>query len=251
MASGTLPHTIKLQGASNARDLGGYVGRDGRRVRRGVVFRSASLAGMTPADIATVDSLGLRTVCDHRGVGERAKRPAPLQALQHVKVHSLPIEPRIGASVRDLMATKEATGEDVMSLMRKAYLAYAREFHPAYAQMFDLVSKAENHAVLFHCSAGKDRTGFGAALLLTSLGVAWDDVLADYMATNELWQPDPELIERIPPTIASVLLRVHEELLTAAFDAIREDYGSIEAYFKTRLGLGPPALEAWRHLLLE
>jgi protein-tyrosine phosphatase len=249
--SHTLPHSIALQGATNVRDLGGYIGDGGRRVRSGVVFRSASLAGMTPSDIATLDGLGLRTVCDLRGVEERAKRPAPLDALPHVQVHSLPIEPRVGASVRDLMETKEATGEDVMTLMRRAYVAYAREFHGAYAAMFRLVEGAENHAVLFHCSAGKDRTGFGAALLLTSLGVAWDDVMADYMATNALWQPDAELFERIPPAFAAVLLRVHEELLTASFDAIRENYGSVEAYLGARLGLGPERLEGWRDLLLE
>ncbi|HKM64224.1 MAG TPA: tyrosine-protein phosphatase [Acidisphaera sp.] len=249
--SDRLPRSIALEGATNVRDLGGYVGAGGRRVRSGVVFRSASLAGMTPADIVTLDSLGLRTVCDLRGVAERSKRPAPLESLPHVQVHSLPIEPRVGASVRDLMATEEATGEDVMSLMRKAYLAYAREFHFAYAQMFRMVANAENHAVLFHCSAGKDRTGFGAALLLTSLGVAWEDVLADYMATNELWQPDAELLERIPPPIAAVLLRVHEDLLTAAFDAIREHYGMIDTYLEARLGMGPRSLAAWRDLLLE
>jgi protein-tyrosine phosphatase len=244
------PILVPLEGATNVRDLGGYATRDGGRVRTGLVFRSASLAGMTPRDVAALDALGLRTICDLRGVRERERALAPLDAVPHVTVHPLPIEPTVGASLRDIAATREATGEDVMSIMRRAYVAYVRDFPDRYRTIFAYAADPSTQAVLFHCSAGKDRTGFGAALLLTALGVAWDDVLADYMATNRLWQPPEDLFERLPEAVTSVLLRVHEDLLVLAFDTIRADHGTVDAYLEARLGLDAPARERLRAALV-
>jgi protein-tyrosine phosphatase len=103
---------------------------------------------------------------------------------------------------------------------------------------------------LFHCSAGKDRTGFGAALLLTALGVGWDDVLADYLATNRLWQREIARNFELPPPVKDVLLSAHESLLTAAFDAIRGAYGSVDAYLEQAIGLDTAARAALADRLL-
>ena len=110
---------MPLEGASNLRDLGGWPVADGRRVRRGLIFRSATLANLTEADQALVAGLGIRTVCDLRGVNEAALRPSRLPPSAE-RVH-LPIEPSVGASLRDLMLREESTGEDVVSLLRRAY----------------------------------------------------------------------------------------------------------------------------------
>jgi protein-tyrosine phosphatase len=247
----TLPIVVPLEGATNVRDLGGYRGADGRRVARGRIFRSASLVGMTPADVARLDALGLRTICDLRGLREAARAPAPLDAIPHVQVHSVPIEPTVGVTLRAIEETRPATAADVMDIMRRAYRSYGSEAHGPYRVIFGFARDPEKHALLFHCSAGKDRTGFGAALLLWTLGVGWDDIMADYMATNALWQPDPELAERLPPPVAEVLLRVHEELLPLAFDTIRAEHGSIEAFLEARLGVDAAARDELRALLLE
>ena len=246
-----VPILVPLEGATNVRDIGGRRGADGRRVRTGRLFRSASLVGMTPADVARLDALGLRTICDLRGLKEAARAPAPLESVPHVTVHPVPIEPTVGATLRAIEETRPATGEDVMAILRRAYVAYSRECWEPYRTIFAFARDPSRHGLLFHCSAGKDRTGFGAALIQTALGVAWDDIMDDYMATNRLWQPDPALAERLPPPVAAVLLRVHEELLPLAFDTLRADWGSPEAFMEARLGMGPAERAAFRALMLE
>ena len=198
-----LPRPVALAGASNVRDLGGWPAAGGR-VRFGRVFRAAALSGLTPADAAALAGLRVRTVCDLRGTAERAAAPSRLAA---VAVHSLPIEPSVGASLRDILDTRDATGEDVLTLMRAAYTAYALDWAHHYRVVFDLLLD-EREALLFHCSAGKDRTGFGAALILTALGTPRDAVMTDYLASNQLWQGDAQIAAGLPPEIAAHLLLV-------------------------------------------
>ncbi len=247
LAADDLPRSLTLQGASNVRDLGGWKTTDGRRVRFGLVYRAAALSALTEADAEALAATGLRTVCDLRGLVERERGPSRLHG---VNTHALSIEPSLGASLRDIAARREATNEDVMVLMRAAYIAYAMDWSHRYRAMFDLLL-ADELPLLFHCTAGKDRTGFGAALLLTALGVSEADVEADYIATNRLWRGDSELSSVLPENVARVLLRVHPELLHAAFGAVRDTHGTVDAYLEQRIGLGAARREALRARLLE
>lgn len=251
-AVGRLPYALALEGASNVRDLGGWAVAGGGRVAFGRVFRGAALTRLTDADRVTLAALGLRTVCDLRGVRERERAPSRLDGLEWVEIHSLPIEPTVGGSLSDILATREATGEDVLALLQRAYLAYAFDCVPRYGAMFDLILQGEDRLpLLFHCSAGKDRTGFGAALVLAALDVPWESIVEDYLATNRLWRSDPELARELPPVVAEKLLGVHAELLENAFAAIRRESGSMDRYFETVLGLTPPRRERLRALLVE
>jgi protein-tyrosine phosphatase len=99
----------------------------------------------------------------------------------------------------------------------------------------------ENLPLLMHCSAGKDRTGFGSALLLTALGEPWDVVVEDYLATNTQWRREIGASFDLPAPLKEVLFGAHEALLTAAFDAIRERYGSVNAYLEEAIGLDAAA----------
>jgi protein-tyrosine phosphatase len=244
-----LPHAVPLEGASNLRDLGGWPVADGRRVRRGVIYRSATLAHLTEADVAIVGSLGIRTVCDLRGVQEAAHRPSRLpEGAERVP---LPIEPTVGASLRDLLRREEATGEDVVDLLRRAYLDYGTRFLGAYRRMLGLLLEPGRTALLFHCSAGKDRTGLGAALVLTALGATRETVLADYLATERLWRRDYAVPPETPKPLADALLAVHPELLEAALDAAVEPFGGVPGLVERGLALDPPRLARLRDLLLE
>ncbi len=243
-----LPRSLLLEGASNVRDLGGWTGADGRRVRFGLVYRAAALSSLTDADAAALTATGLRSVCDLRGTVEQARGPSRMPG---VTTHALGIEPSLGASLRDLAARRAATDADVMTLMRSAYVAYVMDWSHRYRALFALLLDGDALPLLFHCTAGKDRTGVGAALLLTALGVSADDVMADYIATNRLWRGDSELTKVLPENVARVLLKVHPELLDAAFDAIRAAHGTVEGYFEARLGLGPVEVAALRDRLLE
>lgn len=242
----TLPLTVALEGASNVRDLGGYTGRDGRRVRQGLVFRSAALATLTPRDLETMNALGLRVMCDFRGVEERARAPTILTG---PRIVSLPIEPSVGAGLRDILHTQEATGEALHAVLERAYVAYALSSTTQYGTLFEQL--LEGTPLLFHCSAGKDRTGFGAALILTALGVAWDDVVADFEATNRLWRRDTVSASDLPRHVQDSLLQAEPVLLSAAFAAAKREYGSMDRYFERALGLDAIRREALYQALLE
>ena len=240
-----LPISLALSGASNVRDLGGWPAPGGT-VRRGRVFRAAALNGLTETDCALLRGLGIRVVCDFRGTTERAAAPC---ALSGVDVRSLPIEPSVGASLLDILATREATGEDTDALMRAAYVAYATESSHCYRALFDAILDGEG-PVLFHCSAGKDRTGFGAALILMALGVEWHVILRDYLSSNTFWRGDATMAAGIPPHVAAGLLRVRTELLEAAFAAIGDAHGGFAHYAETDLGLTEARLARLRDMLI-
>jgi protein-tyrosine phosphatase len=244
--------TIALQGASNLRDLGGWPAAGGKQVRRGLLYRAPALIGLTAEDEATIAALGLRTVCDLRGVREREVTPVILGDARHVH---LPIEPSVGAGLRDILRTGQASGHvspaDMFALLREAYEAYALLSAVQYRRLFEQILAPGGLPLLLHCSAGKDRTGFGSALILTALGVAWEDVLTDYLATNLQWKREIASKLELPPELADVLLSVHADLLTAAFDAARRAHGSMDAYLETELGLDAPARAKLAALLLE
>lgn len=118
-----------------------------------------------------------------------------------------------------------------------------------YRALFDAILDGDG-AVLFHCSAGKDRTGFGAALILTALGVEWDVILRDYLSSNTLWRGDTVMAADIPPHVARGLLTVRAELLEAAFAEIAEAHGSFERYAGAKLGLTTARLARLRGMLI-
>ena len=242
-----LPFSVPLSGTSNFRDLGGYRTADGKRVRRGMVFRSAALVSLTSEDEQTLAELGLRTVCDFRGTRERA---SSVTQVPGATVLSLPIEPVVGASLRDLLHTKQATGEALESVLRQGYRGYALAGTLQYRAMLDRLIEGDT-PLLFHCTAGKDRTGYGAAMLLTVLGVPWEQVVADFEATNRLWRRESEPGAGLPVEIRESLLRADPALLSSAFAAARKEYGSFERYAEQALGLGRERLARLRAVLLE
>jgi protein-tyrosine phosphatase len=234
-----LPNPIELENASNLRDVGGWRTSEGGRVRPGLIYRASALLELSQADLVTLAGLGIRTVCDLRGSREGTARPVRITGARH---EHFPIEPSVGGSLRDILRTGVATGhtspDDMMALMRDAYRAYALQSFTQYRSLFALLLADDGLPLLFHCAAGKDRTGFGAALILTALGVSWDDVVADYVATNRLWRREFAVFEMAPP-LKEVLLSAHPELLMAAFAAIKGAYGSVDTYLEQAIGLGP------------
>jgi protein-tyrosine phosphatase len=238
---------VALEGASNFRDLSGYRTADGRTIRTGKIYRSARLSELTPADVATLTALNIQTICDFRGEVEIESAPGRLG--DPARMHRLTIQPTLGASLQDLLDTGVATGVAVRDLMRAVYRAYATDYAPRYRALFDLMVEEPNLPLLFHCSAGKDRAGFGAALLLRALGVPHDAVIEDYLLTNTHWRGASSLIHA-PEEIRKVIAQADPDYLQAAFDAIDESTGSLEAYLAGPLGLDATRREKLRANLL-
>lgn len=215
---------------------------------RPALFRSDHLGALDAQDADHIRSLGIRRVVDLRGIAERSCAPC---TLEDVTVHSLPIEPTIVQKLTDLIAAgHKLSAADVVALMQETYRGFVRGNTHRFAELFGLLLES-NQPTVFHCTAGKDRTGFAAALVLRSLGVSEEDVMRDYLLTNQLLKP-PEASRRgLAPEAVSVLWRVQPEFLNAAFEAVDADYGGLDDYFREGLLLGDAERARLRQLYLE
>ena len=239
----------RLIGASNFRDVGGYVSSDGRRVRQGRIFRSNQLGQLTAHDLAQLETLGVHSVVDFRSDDEVAKAGPGL--LTGALRHTLPIDPSIGYQLRTRLEggqpiNRQVTEELMCDLYRGFVCDHARHFR----RFFELLL-AESTPLVFHCSAGKDRTGFAAALILSALGVSRDLVFQDYMLTNLLWKIDPLSMGDLPADVMTALGRAEEAFLSAAFETITTEFGSMDHYLSLELGLHTPERTRLSDLYLE
>jgi protein-tyrosine phosphatase len=227
---------FNLAGASNFRDLGGYPGKDGRRLRWRQIFRSNHLGHVTEADIAILRGLGLKSAFDFRGTEERL---AAMCGLTEVAVHSLPIEPTVVAALHARLAAGVAlSSADALDVMRDSYRNYVRQNTPSFRALFAHLLE-DRAPLVIHCTAGKDRTGFACALILHALGVPDDLIAQDYLLTNRFYRRDASASSDLPDDVRQVLGSVEASFLAAAFDAIGADYGNLENYFRDGLGLTP------------
>ncbi len=239
--------SIALQGASNFRDVGGYTTQDGRKVRRGQVFRSDHLAGLTADDLQQVQRIGLTHSLDFRGVAECAATPYAVAGVQRV---ALTIEPSVIAKMQALVAQGiEPTTEETVELMRGTY----RDFVNHNADTFGRFLKhllAQSTPQVFHCTAGKDRTGFAAALLLSALGVDRATIEHDYLLTNQLYRRDPHIEGKGPAHVMKVLWQVQPAFLHAAFEAV-DQQGGMQDYLHGPIGLDTQEVQGLRDWLLQ
>jgi len=254
-----------LTGVRNFRDVGGLTTGDGRRVRRGVLYRSGHLAHAGEQDTAYLASLGLHTILDFRNASDMALE-GPDVALPGVRNVNMPLsDPASGAEfwrrVRegDLPALREALGEGrAAARMTRSYRALVRDRTGEHTRMLQLLSDS-SVPVLLHCAAGKDRAGTSMAIVLLALGVDRDQISADYLLSN-----DPARRYRVlrsagaepatHPEVAALLAPLFEAriaYLDAAFDTVEELWGSPDRYLAEGLGLTPQRRERLGELLLE
>jgi protein-tyrosine phosphatase len=228
---------LNLAGASNFRDLGGYPAKAGRLTRWGLLFRSNHLGHLTGEDIAVLSQLGLKSAFDLRGAEERLPTLCKHDA---ITVHSLPIEPVTMAVLRERLATGKPCGtEETAEIMRESYRNYVRHNTASYKTLFAHLLD-DTAPLVIHCTAGKDRTGFAAALILKALGASDDLVVEDYLLTNRFYRrTEAGLSSELPDEVRAVLGSVEASFLSASLDTVRTDYGDLEAYFEAGLGLGP------------
>jgi len=239
---------LPLAGASNFRDLGGYAGHDGRRVRWRRVFRSDHLADLTPDDHAQLAALGLGTAVDFRGETERSAMP---YALPGVTLLSLSIEPSVLQRMDELAAAGRPRDAALAAqAMRDLYVRLVDHSAPHFATLFSRLLQTDSPLV-FHCTAGKDRTGVAAALLLLALGVHGDDVMHDFLLTRQHYRRPPALMGDSPSEVLDVMWNVQEDFLHAALDRIDRAHGGVQRYLVERLGLDRAAQAALTERYLQ
>jgi protein-tyrosine phosphatase len=240
--------TALLQGASNFRDVGGYRNADGRCVRRGQVFRSDHLAGLTPEDLARLASLGIGHSLDFRGAAEYSATPYAIPGVQRL---ALTIEPTVIARMQALVVQGIVpTTEETVALMQETYRDFVNHNAGTFGRFLKHLLEQPTPQV-FHCTAGKDRTGFAAALLLSALGVDRATIEHDYLLTNQLYKRDNRLEGSGHPHVMKVLWQVQPEFLHAAFDAVDAQHGGMQDYLQGAIGLSPQELAELKQMLLE
>ncbi|MEY8436693.1 tyrosine-protein phosphatase [Atopobiaceae bacterium 24-176] len=262
-----------LTGVRNARDLGGLATSDGHVVARGRLLRSGELHGASVVDARALADLGLSAVVDFRTERERSSAPDPAALFPGVDFEFVPVISASAAGItrsmdlRDLLSLfreYERGAEDRMSEMY-AEIVTGDEGRAGYHRFFNIVMEAGERprpsAVLWHCSAGKDRTGIAAALLEHALGVPEELVVEDFLASNRFTQPgwakavlalgDRHLFPSKVAAMVHVLYTVEEQSLRRAFDAVRKGWGSVDAYLDRELGMDAERVQRLRELFLE
>ncbi len=225
---------MRFPSASNFRRVGPL---------RPILYRSDHLGALDADDARQIRALGITRVLDFRGVNERESAAC---VLPEVRVHSLPIEPTIVQKLHELLAGGHTvTAADVVHHMEDTYRGFVRDNTPRFAEFFQQLL-ASTEPTVFHCTAGKDRTGFAAALILHAVGVSEQEILTDYLLTNDrLILPEMSKYH-LPREVLQVLWRVQPEFLQAAFDEVQGQFGSLDGYLREGLGLGEPEREQLR-----
>jgi protein-tyrosine phosphatase len=230
---------------SNFRDLAAHVSVP---LARGTLYRSDHLGALDDDDARAILGLGVRRVLDFRGVSERT---AAVCRLPDVTVHSLAIEPTIVQALSQMLRSgHQLSAGDVVHHMQETYRGFVRESTHRFAEFFARLLES-NEPTVFHCTAGKDRTGFAAALVLRALDVPGDEVLRDYLLTNELLRPTDASGWTLPPHAVKVLWGVQPQFLQAAFDEIDARWGGFQAYMREGLGLRQAEHARLRELYLR
>ncbi|MBK0394212.1 tyrosine-protein phosphatase [Ramlibacter algicola] len=224
---------LQISNPSNFRDLAENVRTV--RVRPRTLFRSDHLGALDAHDAAQIQALGLRRVLDFRGVHERTSAAC---CVPGVDVHSLAIEPTIVQVLAQLVQAGRRLDEaDVVHHMQDTYRGFVRGSARRFAEFFELLL-ASDEPTVFHCTAGKDRTGMAAALVLHALGATREEILRDYLLTNDRLKPPTIAWKGLEPHVARVLWGVQPAFLQAAFDAVEHDWGDVDTFLARALGVG-------------
>lgn len=260
MTKQILDRRVQINSVPNFRDLGGLP-VDGGVFTAGQVFRSSTLSALSAADLPHFEQLGVHTVFDLRTSAENEAHPDRLpETVRVVGLDVLAHGTGIAQSFGKLQADPSAVNEMLMDGKAQKLLETSyREFidlpsaQSSYREFFmSLVDESRTGAALFHCTAGKDRTGWAAVSLLKILGASEETYRADYLQTNEDYLPAIEpMLKKAASTgldesALRALMGVNNGYLDAALDQLEMSYGTIENYFTKGLGLETGVIDALR-----
>ncbi|WP_409345968.1 tyrosine-protein phosphatase [Paenibacillus sp. MBLB4367] len=268
-----MQRVMPFEGTHNFRDMGGYRTADGRKVKYGLFFRSDELTGLSEQDIAAFQALNIKTIFDYRDDYEALKKPDPvLNGAKNIRIPAIqadqasqinmPGNANDGGRGEHFIVELVKSGffkqfrADTMMLELYAKLPFG---NPSYRRLMEMIQDSNNLGLLHHCTAGKDRTGVGAALILLALGVPERTVMEDYLLTNETMKAfNGNMLSRLAEHVNDAelqniehMLGVKEEFMEAVFGSIKKTYGNADTYFAEEFGLAKQNREALQHMCLE
>jgi len=257
--------SLDIASVPNLRDLGGYETNDGSTVVKGLVYRSNQLAPISPEDMKKFAELGLKNDYDLRTEAERTPLPDQLPpGVNNVWLNVL--KDASGTAPANILALMQNPKEGNKALgdgkIEATFIQSYRDFvslpsaKNAYHELFTSLANQNKLPALFHCTTGKDRTGWAAAALLTLLDVPKETVMKDYLRSNDYILPlYKKVIDAFvdgggEPSIPQAIFGVKVEYLEASFDEMQTKYGTIENYFSEGLGIDAATQNALRDLYL-
>lgn len=254
---------LNFEGIANFRDLGGYATADGKQVRWGKLYRSGTFAQASRADLQNLPKLGLQTFIDFRSSAEQEEEANRLPEPPGFQVVNIPIlddgNKALVGEVMQRIESGDFDDFDPSQAMLQANRQFASDFTPQISEFVHTVLAADGNPVVWHCSAGKDRTGFAAAVLLRILGVPQQTVMQDYMASLEpalaSRQNQIRMLrlfkgEQVAEKL-QVMMGVEEAWLEAAFEQVDATWGSFDNYLHEGLQLSDKDIARLRDTLLQ
>jgi len=257
----TAERVLPLEGGKNFRDLGGYRTASGQTVKWGKVFRSGSMAQLTEADYAYLNRLGIKVVCDFRTTDERQGEPNTWAKTQNVAYWTRDYSMSLG-DWGQLLSSKDLSAGTMKAAITEGYRQLPYEQAAAYRDMFLRLAAGEI-PLAFNCSAGKDRAGTAAALILSALGVPRETIVEDYALSDKVANFGAEMTRhreenglfaafaKVPPEVLAPLMASDPDYIREMFATIEKRHGSVEAYFAEVLQLTDGQLASIRAQLLE
>jgi protein-tyrosine phosphatase len=250
---------LGMQGTPNFRDFGGYATTDDRRVKWGFLYRSGQLSSLSDQDLDLLASLNLDLVCDFRRQEEQEGDPSRLPLRNAPRIASLPIIPGSNSRFFEQADGQMADRQAMFDFMLEINRDFAEAQTATYARMFREILSVDDARFLVHCAAGKDRTGFAAAIILLALGVSRDVVMRDYMLTGQFFHPQREIarlrekyqMQQMDSDSILPMLEVHEDYLARALLAIEQSYPSVGVYLAEALGVGAAEVAELRSRYLD
>lgn len=252
---------LPFQGVANFRDLGGYQAGDGRTLSWRKLYRSGHLSRSTSSDRQNLVKLDIQTLVDFRSDQEVEREPDNLPEENDIQVIRLPIQedgmPPLAGEIRQLISSRRLDGLDPGRKMEEMYTLLATRYSPEYRAFFNLLLENQGSPILWHCSAGKDRAGFAAAVLLKLLGVDEETIYSDYLLSQG--NVSPRRRQLLMVTLfrggkAARFLRkmndVESDWLSTAFQTTNQHWGSFDRYRQEALGLTDAKVKTLQELYL-
>lgn len=266
------PQRIPLSGLPNTRDIGGYQAHDGRKIKPRLLIRSGELACATVEDINTlINNYNLKTIVDFRTVTERNRNPDPeIKGVNSVHIPILDespmgiikgtgIETNPMGSVIEAMLKRDAAATDYMKYIYGSLITSVSAAN-GYRRFFKVLLENDRGAVLWHCSAGKDRAGTATVLLMEALGIPSDIIAEDYLLSNRYISAEAEkavnsIAKMTSDDRAISFVRgistVSPEYIKTIYETVHRLYGSMQEYLREVMELDSEKIELLRHMYLK
>lgn len=241
---------VPLEGACNVRDLGGLPTTDGRRTRRGVLYRSDTLAHLSPADHDRLQALALRAIVDLRTADERARAPDRLPENLPLALYNPGFIPRGNVEMFTAINSGQMGAEDAAQAMIGQYRNLTLDHFEEYRTFLSALLAPGQRPLLFHCASGKDRTGIAAAIILLAVDVPRDWIIQDYVISNYQRRPIDLFTHGAAGPAVEQVMAADPRYIEAALRSMEEAFGSIDDYL-AEAGADREARRYLRDLLLD